>query len=168
AVSARAAASRNPARIATSSRRGLVGCVRKPDRNSVGSPSGTSTSPSRPRATMAPPASTNDRMTSTGKADRLSASSRNTVGRSSATANSLGCRTARASTCEVSSAGATASGRHIGGCSRTYLKAWVRLGRFHPLQAFLRLSVLGEDRDGMGEHLGRLVLLPAILIQQTA
>ena len=56
----------------------------------------------------------------------------------------------------------------IGGCSSTYLKAGIRLGRFHPLQAFLRLSVLGEDRDGMGEHLGRLVLLPAILIQQTA
>src|SRR5258705_9488804 len=35
-VSARAAASRNPARMATSSRRGLVGYVRNPDRNSVG------------------------------------------------------------------------------------------------------------------------------------
>ena len=32
-------------------------------------------------------------------------------------------RTGRASTCDVSSAGATASGRHIGGLSRTYLTA---------------------------------------------
>src|SRR6266446_4016591 len=200
AVSARAAASRNPARMATRSRRGLVGWVRKPDRNSVGMPSGTSVSPSRPRATIAPPASTNDRMTSTGKIERLSASRRKTVGRSSATISSFAWRTARASTCDVSSAGATASARHSGGCRSKYLTAWPRprrgrrqsrsapalltgragapstcrdeergpLGRLHPLQAFVRLSVLGEDLQRVREHVGGLRLVAAVLVQQSA
>src|SRR5882762_3733257 len=169
AVSARAAASRNPARIATSRRRGLVGWVKNPDRNSVGRLSGTSVSPLRPKATIAPPASTNDRMMSTGKAERLSASSRKTVGRSSVTARSFAWRTGRASTCEVSSAGATASGRHIGGWRRRYLRcSSSRLGPLHPLQAVLRLSVIGEDGDRAVEHLHRLVLLAVIRIEERA
>src|SRR6266550_5052094 len=167
AVSARAAASRNPARMATRRRRGLVGWVRNPDRNSVGIPSGTSFSPFRPSATIAPPASTNDRMTSTGNADRLSASRRKTVGRSSVTARSFAWRTARASTCDVSSAGATASGRHIGGWRRRYLRcSSSRLGALHPLQAVLRLSVIGEDVDRAVEHLDGFVFLAVIGIQQ--
>src|SRR2546430_6436372 len=162
-----------PARIATSCWRGLARYVRTPAKNSVGIPSGSSLSPLRPSATIAPPASANDRMTSTGKAERLSASSRKTVGRSSVTARSFAWRTDRASTCDVSSAGATASGRHIGGWRRRYLTACRRpahtgrgpLGRSYPLQAVLRLSVIGEDGDRAVEHLDRLVLLAMIGIE---
>ena len=96
AVSMRAAASRYPARTATSSCRGPTGCFTKPESSSDGISAGRSGSPSRPSATIAPPASTNARSTSTVKIERLSESSTNTVGRSSAI-SSRGTRASRAS-----------------------------------------------------------------------
>src|SRR2546426_45150 len=55
AVSMRAAASRYPARTATSSWRGPTGGFTKPESSSEGISAGRSGSPSRPRATIAPP-----------------------------------------------------------------------------------------------------------------
>src|SRR6266700_1219157 len=73
AVSSRAAASRYPARTATSSCRGPTGCFTKPESSSDGISAGRSGSPSRPSATIAPPASTNARSASTGKIARRGA-----------------------------------------------------------------------------------------------
>ena len=123
AVSARAAASRYPARTATSSWRDPTGGFTKPESSSDGISAGRSGSPSRPSATIAPPASTNARSTSTVKIERLSESSTKTVGRSSTT-SSRGTRASRASIWALSSADRTPAGVQAGVCSRRYLTAW--------------------------------------------
>src|SRR5437870_231705 len=163
AVSTRAAASRYPARTATSSCRVPVGWRTKPERSSAGISGGTSASPLRPRATIPPPASTKARSTSSGNTERLSESSTNTVGRSS-TARSRGSRVSRISICAPSRAGRTLPGSQAGVCRRRYLKAPSR--GLDALEARLGLAVVGEDRQRLLIHLDRLVLLPPVLVQQ--
>ena len=123
AVSTRAAASRYPARTATSSCRVPTGWRTNPESSSAGISVGTSVSPLRPRATIAPPASMKARNTSSGNVERLSESSRKTVGRSS-TARSRGRRAWRASIWARSSAGPTLVASHAEVCSSRYLMAW--------------------------------------------
>ena len=115
-VSARAAASRNPARMATRSCRSPAGWFTNAESRSIGSPSATSRSPSRPSETTLPPASTNARRVSVGNVTRLAGSSRNTVGRSLGM-SSRGRRTGRASTLAARSASATAAGLQVLACS---------------------------------------------------
>src|SRR5438067_3581314 len=172
AVSMRAAASRYPARTATSSCRAPTGWRTNPESSSAGMSAGRSASPLRPRATIAPPASTKARSTSSGNAERLSASSTKTLGRSS-TARSRGRRAWRASIWARSSAGPTLAGSHAEVCSSRYLMAWSPCARstrpsggLDALQAFLRLGVLREHGQRLLVHLHRLVPLPAVLIQQ--
>src|SRR5213076_2269972 len=119
----RAAASRYPARTATSSCRVPTGWRTNPESSSAGISVGTSVSPLRPRATIAPPASMKARNTSSGNVERLSESSRKTVGRSS-TARSRGRRAWRASIWARSSAGPTLVASHAEVCSSRYLMAW--------------------------------------------
>src|SRR6266576_3836782 len=161
AVSARAAASRYPARTATRSCRGPTGCRTKPESSSEGISAGRSGSPSRPSATIAPPASMNARSTSSGKAERLSESSTNTVGRSSTT-RSRGVRTSRDSIWALSRAGRTAAGAQEDVWSSRYLTSRV-LDALEPLP---RLRVLREDGQCPLVHLHGLVLLAAVLVQQ--
>src|SRR5881227_671633 len=130
------------------------------------------TSRLRPRATIAPPASTKARSTSSGNAERLSASSTKTLGRSS-TARSRGRRAWRASIWARSSAGPTLAGSHAEVCSSRYLMAWSPCARstrpsggLDALQALLRLGVLREHGQRLLVHLHCLVPLPAVLIQQ--
>src|SRR5438105_2699647 len=172
AVSMRAAASRYPARTATSSCRTPTGWRTNPESSSAGISAGRSDSPLRPRATIAPPASTKARSTSSGNAERLSESSTKTLGRSS-TARSRGRRAWRASIWARSSACPTLAGSHAEVCSSRYLMAWSPCARstrpsggLDALQALLRLGVLREHGQRLLVHLHRLVPLPAVLIQQ--
>src|SRR3989442_16044751 len=187
AVSTRAAPSRNPARTATSSSRGPAGWLTKPASSAAGICSGTSSSTSRPSATMAPPASTNARSTSRGKSERLSGSSTSTVGRSS-TASSRGRRSSRRSTCAPSRIAPTPPGCQEAGCSSRYLTVcrsspWRSppspspgapgaaargLGGLQVLQPLGGLGVLRKRLERPIVHLDRLVLLPAVLVQQRA
>ena len=122
AVSARAAASRKPLRIATRNSRPPGGWRTKPASSSTGISGGTSTSPGRPRATIEPPASTRARSASSGNSERFSGSSSSTVGRSS-TAMSRSSRTSRRSIWAPSRTGARAPACQVGVCSRMYFTA---------------------------------------------